>query len=101
MTSQVLYMDFSFAERSAQAKDGRGGRLRMNSFRVFTVSVLMLFVVGCSGGEPKISSLDESTDVLALKGDGKVTFMNPVYWLPSSVSVSNETGTPLEFSCHG
>lgn len=146
----------------------------MNSLRVFTVSVVMLFVVGCSGGESEIPSLDESTDVLAkiyslrhmgtdlceygssfgncrtlledageapegtpvivcdaeylggessapgrllrietpvsagytvttevlaLKGDGKVTFMNPVYWLPSSVSVSNETGTPLEFSC--
>jgi hypothetical protein len=168
-------MDFSSAERSAGVKDGRDGRPILNSLRVFTVSVLMLFVVGCSGGESKIPSLDESTDVLAkiysvrhmgtdlceygssfgncralledagkapesmpaivcdaeylgggtsapgrllrietpvsggysvttevlaLKDGGRVTFMNPVYWLPSSVSVSNETGTPLEFSCH-
>jgi hypothetical protein len=46
-------------------KDGRDGRPILNSLRVFTVSVLMLFVVGCSGGESKIPSLDESTDVLA------------------------------------
>lgn len=39
------------------------------------------------------------SDIMSIKVDGKVSFMNPVYWVASSVSDSDSTDNPIVLDC--